>query len=238
MKTIIINEIQEYTAGQIAKEELAPLFMAFERKFREYTASRLGEKLKHETPNFNRYNGYLERACHAAETLRKDYDLGIGIARKGLWLSYVFSLYGLQTHDILIVRTDIKNRFSIPLTPLFKKDVLNKKIIVFDNDLVTGNTIERVAQGMHDAGARQTDLLLVYGNTRLTPNYFNEISHSFKHNPKIEGITKAGKIVVNTKNEVPESIINSFSLEKDFNSGKKYLTRLAEILGVKIHEKA
>ncbi len=237
MKQRIINERQEYTPEQIVNQGLVPLFRKFEQGFRQYTAEILGFENRYQTANFNRYIGCLERACHAAETLSPHYDLGIGIAKKGIWLSYIFSLYGLSTNDILVVRTGDTIRFSMPLTQLYKKDVLGKRVIIFDNDLVTGKTIERVAQGILDEGAQQTDLLLVYGNTRLSPVYFEQIKHDFRNKPKIVGKTSAGDIVINTKSEVPNVITYLFSLEKDFNSSRKNLAKLAELLEVDLNEK-
>lgn len=237
MKPRIINERQEYTTEAVIEAGLENLFRTFERSFRVYTAARLTERAKHEAPNFNRYLGYLERACHAAETIKDQYDVGIGIAKKGVWLSFVFSLYGLPTHDVLIIRTGDHARFRHPLTELYKRDVLNKKVLIFDNDLVTGTSVEVVSKGMLEAGAQQTDLLLIYGNTRLTPSYYEQVRAALREKPKIAGITKAGEIVVNTENQIPPSITRSLSLEKDFNPSKKHLATLAGILGVR-YEKA
>ena len=238
MNQRIINERQEYTSEQIINQRLVPLFRKFEQGFRQYTAEILGFENRYQTANFNRYIGCLERACHAAETLSLQYDVGIGIAKKGIWLSYIFSLYGLSTHDILVFRTGDTTRFTMPLTPLYKKDVFGKRVIIFDNDLVTGKTIERVAQGMLDEGAQQTDLLLVYGNTRISPTYFGQIKHNFRNKPKVVGRTITEDIVINTKAEVPDSITCLFTLEKDFNPSRKHLTKLAKMLEVELYEKA
>ncbi|MDP3882170.1 MAG: phosphoribosyltransferase [Nanoarchaeota archaeon] len=234
MKTRIINPREEYSTTRIVEEGLAPLFRKFEQEFRKYTAERLGFERRYNTANFNQYVGYLERACHAAETLSSQYDLGLGVAKKGMWLSYVFSLYGLTAHDLLVARTGPVTRAGLPLTPLYSTDVPDKKILIFDNDLVTGKTVEAVAEKMIKAGAEKTDLLLIYGNTRLTPQFLEQVSPTLKARSKIVGITVDGEVVVNTHNQIPSIISQSWSLEKDFNPSRKHLTRLAEILGVKL----
>lgn len=234
MKKRIINARQEYATAELVEQGLAPLFKQFEREFREYTAARLGPGSKHNAPNFNLYKGYLERACHAAQTLAGNYDLGIGIAKKGMWLSYIFSLYGLQASDFLVSRTGDIERVGIPLAGLRSTDVPGKRVLIFDNDLVTGNTVRALSDKFRGAGASKTDLLLIYGNTRLKPEYFEEARPFMNGEIKIVGRTTEGEIVVNTENQISESIGESWSLEKDFNPGRKHLAKLAEILGVSL----
>lgn len=237
----IFNPIHKYSVDEIRNAGLVDLFLKFEEGFRSYEPLVLISRLtrihpKEVATNFNMFDGHLEMACNAAQSIGKDYDLGMGIAKKGLWLSYVFNLHGLPTYDVLVERHK-EQRKRIPLSPLTRKLVKDKNILIFDNDIVTGNTVNTVSKDMVEAGAKRTDLLLVYQNTRLNRSFYNQVSSSFQGKPKLIGEVDDREneiLVVNTECEIPKNISQYRSLEMDFSSGRQHLTKLAEILGVKI----
>ena len=231
--TKIIEPRAEYTMEELTGSPLLKLFRKFEIGFRQYVGDRLGFVNQNEAPNFNRYKGDLERACHAAQTIGADYDVGIGLARKGMWLSYVFNLHGLPTFDVLVNRIGDEQRAMFPVSPLYTDTIRDKRVLLFDNDLVTGNSVKAVAENLQRGNPQSVDLLLVYGNTQLDPKFFDSIKESLKA-PRIIGKTSEGKIVVNTRSEVPPSIVKARTLDEDFNTDRQHLEKLSQILGVKL----
>ncbi|MBS3080547.1 hypothetical protein J4221_03685 [Candidatus Pacearchaeota archaeon] len=182
-------------------------------------------------PNFNRYVGELERACHASQTLSDNYDLGIGIAKKGSWLSYIFQLHGFPAKDIYVIRTGDKKRFGHPLAPLISNEIEDKRILIFDNDLVTGESVNVVADKMLKARAEYVDLLLVYKNTRQEIKNWNVVKKRLKHKPKIIGETSFQEYIVDTSQEIPSSIRKTLSLEENFSPDSIYSENLMARLG-------
>ena len=85
-----------------------------------------------------------------------------------------------------------------------------------------------------EKGAKSADLLLIYGNTRLKPEFHKEIWPLFPKKPKKVGISESGEIVLNTEIAIPRIINNHFSLEKDFSPSRTHINKLAEALGVSI----
>lgn len=252
MPKIITPNRQELKIGDLSSD-LINFYYNFQNNFMSYVSSLLSDgmeilkyqdyndetkkelekilddKNKEEFPNFNRYVGDLERACHAAQTLN-DYDLGIGIAKKGTWLSYVFGLHGHSIANYLIIRGD-NSRFIYLLSKLWSKDVKNKKILIFDNDLLTGETVRSLSDELLKRGAKYTDLLLVYGTTRQKPDFYEQILKSkFKNNPKILGESENGEIVLDTTCEIPSNIRQFKTLESDFQPDRTYLDNLIKNL--------
>lgn len=251
---------QEYTVEEIVKEGKVELFAAFEKKYRlwiryklldmQYNSSvmsrtmgpsflYLRERVYPETfqsPNFNLYKGELERACAAAKHLAPRYDLGVGIAKKGLWLSFIFSLYGVQSYDCLVLR-DGERRSAHHLGYNKKKDALKKKILIFDNDAVTGLTIKSAAKHLSAARPELIDALLIYARTELKPEYYDQIKSQFKNNPTVLG-ERDGVVVIDTRSEVQPHVRKVMTLQTDYEPRPELLTGLAKKLGVNYEPKA
>lgn len=240
MSKKIINLREEYTVDEAVKSGLTELFRAFEKGFREYLFpyslmnGAYGLNFIQNFPNFNRYKGDLEKACHAAQTISKDYDLGIGIAKKGLWLSYVFNLYGLPTLNTLVVRNGNEDRLINQTNTLNEDSVKGKKILLFDNDLVTGNTVNALADKLLILKPEFIDLLLIYNHTEITPEFYKQVKPLFKNKPDEIGKMADGKIVLDAMCEIPKTIRKSMSLENDFISDRKYLDYLTQIFNIKL----
>lgn len=81
------------------------IYKEFEKGFRNYAIQKLGEKRGNKLKSYPA--NALEDGVNAASTLSSQYNLGIGIASDGLWFSYLFGLYGLQT-----IVVDMKRRLN------------------------------------------------------------------------------------------------------------------------------
>lgn len=132
-------------------------------EFRRYVALKLGSNNR--IPCF--YD--VERACNAAQRLAVDYDLGIGLATSGLSLEFIFGLHGLPTKTIKLER---RGRGAIwqPIDSLTDESIQDKRLILFDNDAITGRTLRRAVRELSRLAPRYIDLLLVYKSTPLMPN--------------------------------------------------------------------
>ena len=248
----IIPAREEYTLERVEQSGYMDLFLEFQRRFSEYVgiAGQIGRSLitrvlpglppsenpfldfVKNTPNFNRYVGDLEKVCDAAQKLEGQYDLGIGVAKKGLWSSFVFNLHGLPTRDVLVMRLG-EGRFMLPISPLYRKDIEGKRILLFDNDLVTGRTIEALVGNLKPANPRSVDLLLIYGYPQFEEDFYGQVKDLFPEEA-ILGKTDDGKIVLDTSCNVPDGIDKAISLEVDFEPSKKNLVTIASKLGVNL----
>lgn len=252
-----MEPLEEYHLDEIKKAGLVDLFFKFERGYRNHLVKKVGgwpslaeriapiitpavlpvlsEKLVPEirdAPNYNRYKGYLERACCAAKRLRQNYDLGIGIAKKGLWMSYIFGKYGLTIRDILTVREG-RNRFTVPLDEIYRRDITNKRIIIFENDVVTGGTLRDVSDHLRKAEPKSIDLLVVFGITRLKKEFYEQVKPEFKHDPHVCE-KKDTEIAIDCSSEVLPYVRRIIALDKDFKPNRNYLLPLAKMLNAQL----
>jgi hypothetical protein len=198
----------------------------------EELEKKLSPENKIHFPNFNRYVGELERACHAAQELEGTYDLGVGIAKKGTWLSYVFHLHGFPTKEMYVIRTGECERFMHPLSKLETKDIKDKRILLFENDLVSGNSVKAVSEEFLKRGAKQIDLLLVYKYTRQKVKDYEIVRKRFIDEPIIIGMTPSDEFVIDPTPNVPTSITATMSLEEDFQPQTRYRDNLLKRLRV------
>src|SRR3989344_2244789 len=144
------------------------------------------EDIPRNVPNLNQYRGDLERACDAATQLVGQYDIGIGIAKKGLWLSYIFGKHELTIKDISVIRLESNRRFILPLDPLYASDLNGKRVLLMDNDVVTAKTINSVAKEITTrANSSCIDVLLAYSHTELEPSFYEEVRTNFRNQPII-----------------------------------------------------
>src|SRR3989344_3517697 len=97
----------------------------FEQGFKKYCFSLGADSISiKEIPDYS-YN-YSELAIRSYIKLRERYDFGIGLARGGLWHSYIFHTLGLPT---FIVQTKRKRSSIVwrPLHDISSPDLLNKR---------------------------------------------------------------------------------------------------------------
>ncbi len=176
--------------------------------------------------------GALESACLAAEELVPSYDVGIGIAKKGLWLSFIFSLFDLPTFDLMVMRTG-DSRVYCPMDPIFKETLEGKRILLFDNDAVTGKTIAAAAEAITSrCNIEFLDLLLISRYSHLSKEFYQQVKDQLAPTQFI-GKSENGKYVVDTLLQIPSKLVRrKMTLEKDFKGQRQHLEKLKAKLGV------
>jgi hypothetical protein len=155
-----------------------------EEGYRKYVATKLNSN---RSPcNFM----YVNETCKAAQNLMPQYDLGIELATDGLCPGYIFHLHGFPTKAVKLGR---KGRGAVwqPLEELSTEDIEGKKLLLFDNDVVTGRTLNRTVRELGKFSPEYMDLLLMHETTYLTVDSYKrwnknhsvpavEDSYSFK----------------------------------------------------------
>ncbi|MBD3210413.1 hypothetical protein GF318_03455 [Candidatus Micrarchaeota archaeon] len=183
-----------------------------------------------EISTFTHLSGYLARAVHAARQLKSDYDVGIGIAKKGMWTSFVFSLFGMEAYDILVYREG-NHRLTCPMDRLRSGSLDGKRILVFDNDSVTGGSVAGLTEAlMEKSSPKLIDLLLITRYSHLTPEYFQRIKDRLADGQFL-GMTKQGRCVVDSFMSIGKPVRKRMALETDFRERRKDLQRLKVRLG-------
>jgi len=227
----------------------------FKRNYIEYVTNKINNKNKLYFPFM-----YINEACNAVQSLMPKYDLGIEIAIDGLYLGYIFQLYGFPTKAVKVGRKG-KGATWQPLDEINFKDIKNKKLLILDNDVVTGRTLNRTVRELSKFSPKYMDLLLIFEKTYLTvedykkwsknyslPNISEIFSSSeiksvreskegleiyYKVNGNTERIYLDNKstLPVKTLKNVPKEIRKIMTLEKDFNNNsKKGIKNLEKIL--------
>jgi hypothetical protein len=252
---------QKQTIEEIERNGQTELYRAFEKTYRKWlnekveqwpdVAERLRGKIGDQTlleitrlnipeiaesNNFNIHRGALERACAAAKHLAYRYDIGTGIAKKGLWTSFIFNLYGLKTRDCLIIRAD-NNRLAVPLDFAYSKDYARSNVILFDNDALTGKTIQEAKRHVSKTNPKSIDALLIFETTELSEEELEIAAPNMKYPPKI--IKKEnGILYMDTTGEVQPYVRKLITLEQNYKPRPELLSGLAKKLGVHYEPKA
>ena len=174
--------------------------------------------------------GAIESACRAAAELIPEYDVGIGIAKKGLWLSFMFKLLGLQTYDVSIVR-DGDQRVCAPMSELYKETLKDKRILVLENDAVTGKTLGTLLDLFDKTGIpyQHIDVLLISRYAHLQPAYVEQVRDKIAKGQYI-GRDEERRFVVDTFSHIPARFRRKMALETDFKGRHKDMERLKERL--------
>lgn len=119
----------------------------------------------------------LSYTINAGYNLARNYDLGIGIARGGLWSTYIFNLFDLETH--VVDSHKIGKSASFKWISGDPDAVKGKKVIVFDKDICSGRTLRRVGRELAELHPESLDLFMNVPSTMLlhkVPDYFQ---HTF-----------------------------------------------------------
>lgn len=104
---------------------------------------------------------FLAPILNMASNLADKYDVGIAIARGGLFSAYVFGLYGLDIKVADCHRRGFGATFAW-VDEFEKKDLEGKRVAVFDKDVVTGRTVRRVLRELQAHSPGLIDLILVH----------------------------------------------------------------------------
>ena len=151
---------------------MAEFVADLEKGYREYVASKLGKD--RQPCNFL----YVNEACKAAQAIAGDYDLGIELATDGLAPGYVFHMHGFPTKAVKLGR---RGRGAIwqPIDDINEEDIQGKRLLLFDNDVVTGRTLNRVVRELGKNLPKYMDLLLMHEITLLSVDAYKRWSKNY-----------------------------------------------------------
>lgn len=129
--------------------------------FDQYTMSRVSRK------GLPFYWGSFPEASRASIALTPHYDLGIEIASGGLFLGYVFQKQGLPIKTVDMKRKGLGATWQ-PISELSRDDIYGKKVLLFDDDAVTGRTLTRATKELGKYSPKHLELLLVHISTAMS----------------------------------------------------------------------
>ncbi|MEK6936972.1 MAG: phosphoribosyltransferase [Nanoarchaeota archaeon] len=218
-------------------------------KYLDYLVSKVGEdraKSLFET-SFHTLDGVLlyGKLNSAAKTLSPEYDIGVVIAGKGLILGYQFHQNGFPLRVVDQKRIG-KGATWNPIDKLKEEEFKDKRVLLIENDIVTGRTTRRAVRELSEYQPKFIDLLLAF---EKIPVHAKDYQHLHKLGivpdirelfPKLDikdiRFTKKGIeinyldlrkkpcfidnntfiTVLNTRDRVPKVIRKTFTLEKHF----------------------
>lgn len=186
--------------------------------FRNYAIQKIGEERGRKIKKYG--ISTIVKSTHAAFTLVSKYDIGIGIASDGLQFSYLFGLYGLQTIVVDMKRT-LNGVTWKEIDPISEKQIKNKKVIFFDNDIVTGRTIRRAVKEINKFHPQKMDLLLSMYNTYMSKTNHKRYKKSLRKELNKIGKEKWGRAtyyILDPTHNIPKEIGKVFALDKDFKN--------------------
>jgi hypothetical protein len=145
----------------------------------------------------------LPQAANMAYHLWEDYDIGVGVAKGGLFLAYLFDLFGLDTK--------IAEAHAHNTEPTFKwidevspEDFHDKRIVVLERDVVTGNTARIVYEELKKYDPKKIDLVL-HNNPGSILSELPEYLHSLYddiHYPGKFSCLNIDKVLENLENRL------------------------------------
>lgn len=176
-------------------------------EFKKYVASKLNNSTA-------LWMDYEEQACRAAQTLKTQYDLGIALATDGLWLGYVFHAHGVPTKAVKLRRMGGGATWQ-PIDNITPQEVEGKRILLFDNDVVTGRTIKRAVKELNRFSPEYIDLLLVYELTCLSIRAYHKWKEKWNLERGIYDLSQKN-IWIKTRDRVPQGIRKVRTLQDNF----------------------
>ena len=183
-------------------------------RYKEYVASQVGRDNAKSAPDFERYR-YIAEACGVAKNLHNDYDLGVALATDGLFMSYIAQHFGFPVLNVKLGRR-FNGAISQPIDKFGEAEIKDKRVVVFDNDVVTGRTLKRAEREINKLHPQYADLLLVYGHTEVNPENYAKWSKYFSEDVQILGRDPWRDYILDTMCMIPEGFRQVRSLEKDF----------------------
>lgn len=107
----------------------------------------------------NKYAFELPKVLKMAYELSSEYDIGIGIAKGGLFSSYVFGLMGLDIKIVEAHRKEDSASFKW-ISNFYSEEIKDKKIIVLDKDVDTGRTSNKVLNELQKYNPKEISIAL------------------------------------------------------------------------------
>lgn len=155
---------------------MSELIDVLDREFKKYVAEKIGETKAQQIAfsvyaNFSDGRNGFSRACGAASRLHEDYDLGIALATDGLWLGYIAEAFGFPVKSVRMKRMG-RGAIWEPIDKLYKKDLKGKRVVVFDNDCITGKSLRRAVREIESYSPSFIDLLLIHERTPITAKMY------------------------------------------------------------------
>lgn len=114
-----------------------------------------------------------DNAHRAAGILKPDYDIGLALAADGLGLGFAFERTGLPVRVVKLGRRGNGARWE-PIDKICEEELKGKKVLLFDNDAVTGRTLRRTVRELSVFSPGYVDLLLNYKCTPVTVKNFKK----------------------------------------------------------------
>jgi len=118
------------------------------------------------TPNFSG-SCELYPTILTAKELSQQYDLGIGIARGGLWQAYICGLCGMPIKVVDMKRKGKGASYKL-IDSIGESDIKDKRILFLDQDAVTGRTLSRAINEIAAYKPRDIGIFLLFeGHSNL-----------------------------------------------------------------------
>ncbi|MBW3019461.1 phosphoribosyltransferase [Candidatus Woesearchaeota archaeon] len=147
-------------------EGIEDLYSKLEEGFQHYVLEKVGPEMAEKVSPFGLFERTVGgfKALKAIREIILEYDHGIELAKDGLFLGYLCSLYGLDTRAVKLSRRGRGATWK-PLEPI--PDLNGKRVLVLDNDAITGRTLRRAGRELQSMGPKRVDLMLMFSSTPL-----------------------------------------------------------------------
>jgi hypoxanthine phosphoribosyltransferase len=129
-----IGEQDEYLRGELLGDYLG-------KNTKKALNDQVENWLKTKNCNNMKTVGNIIPTVNMAYNLIHQYDVGIAIAKGGLWPAFIFELQGLP---IYVAQPHKKTRSLTWKTPIDDQTLKDKKVLVIDKDVETGKTAWKV----------------------------------------------------------------------------------------------
>ncbi len=130
------------------------------------------------TPHIISFSNLCKHA-NMAHRIAGNYDIGIGIAKGGLFLTYLFDFFGLETRVIEAHahKEDEPKTFKW-VDRIDNLKIKDKKVILFEDDIVSGRTAIYVAEKLREYEPEQLDLALIHDPNDIMGDQFQRDADS------------------------------------------------------------
>ncbi|MBD3300571.1 MAG: hypothetical protein GF347_04415 [Candidatus Moranbacteria bacterium] len=105
-----------------------------------------------------------------AKEIVENYDLGLSIAKGGIFSGCVFLLVGLKTEIIQVERGDDRKIVKFIGLNNLEHKLESSRIILFDKDIVSGNTLDNVVNKIRSFNPKTLDVFFNYEPSSPFPN--------------------------------------------------------------------
>lgn len=157
---------------------IRPLQRVVENEFLGHMIEKVGEKANRNLRFYNT-NAGATRMLKAVRGLVPEYDVGVVIANDGFDMGFVAERYGLP---VLVTKMNRKTQGRKdwnsegywtdvewnPIDEFSDRTIRDKRVIVFEGDIVTGATLKKAASEIERYGPKEMDLMLDLGHNCIS----------------------------------------------------------------------